>query len=151
MAELAAGKSARPVTFELSIINVDKPPLDFIEIDERLRQFGNQPVVLTRAATFVEKAALFPGCTFIVGVDTITRIGDQRYYGGDAERRDSALQILADAGCRFIVFGRAVDGRFCTLTDLNLPKALYDLCEEVPETEFRSDTSSTLHRAAHRR
>src|SRR3954454_9858325 len=84
MAQIAAERLATPVTYELSITNVDKPPLDFIEISDRLSNLKNEPVLLTRAPTFVEKAELVPGCVFIVGTDTLLRIGDQVYYDGDA-------------------------------------------------------------------
>ena len=37
MAEIASERLGAPTTFELSIANVDKPPLDFIELDDRLQ------------------------------------------------------------------------------------------------------------------
>jgi nicotinamide mononucleotide (NMN) deamidase PncC len=143
MAELAAERLGVPITLELSTTNVDKPPLDFLEIDNRLRQLADFTVLLTRAPTFVEKAAIFPGSTFVVGADTIARIADPAYYGGSAERRDAAIAAVASSGCRFLVFGRDVGGRFVTLTSLDLPSALRMLCEEVPESEFRDDSAST--------
>lgn len=143
MAEIAAQRCGAPVTFELSIVNVDKPTLDFLEIDERLRQFAGQPVLLTRAATFVEKAAITPGAVFVAGVDTIARLGKPQYYDGSVERRDAAIAAIAERGCRFLVFGRVVQDRFCTLSDLDLPNALRALCDEVPPQEFREDISST--------
>jgi nicotinamide mononucleotide (NMN) deamidase PncC len=143
MAEIAARRLGAPVTFELSITNVDKPTLDFLEIDDRLRQFANQPVQLTRAATFAEKAAVFPGATFVVGADTIERLADTRYYGDSHERRDAALAAIGTRGCRFLVFGRVVEQRFQTLEYLSLPSALRGLCDEVPPAEFREDISST--------
>ena len=77
MAEIAAAELGVPVEFEISIVNVDKPPLDFIEIEHRVSQFAPQQLVwLTRAATFEEKSARFPGVTFVVGVDTMRRIAD---------------------------------------------------------------------------
>jgi nicotinamide mononucleotide (NMN) deamidase PncC len=143
MAALAAEKLAAPVTFELSITNVDKPPLDFVEIAGRLEQFAARPVLLTRAATFAEKAALAPGCVFVVGIDTLARIGDERYYGGQAAQRDAAIETIARHGCRFLVFGRAIDGRFANVADVELPVALRRLCDSVPESEFHADLSST--------
>ncbi len=131
------------VAFEISIDNVDKPLLDFIEIDCRRRQFsGRDAVWLTRAGTFVKKAQLFPGATFVVGADTIERIGHQRYYG-DQAALDAAIESIAADGCRFLVFGRVTDGRFRTLDDLRLPETLARLCREVPENTFREDVSST--------
>jgi len=147
MANAAEQLLGQPAVFELSIANVDKWPLDYVDIDERVKQFDHQPLVLTRAATFVEKAKLYPGAMFVVGADTIERIGDAKYYttpNGDPEaNRDAVLGQLGELGCNFLVFGRALDGSFQTLNELDLPRALQQLCEAVPETVFRSDVSST--------
>jgi nicotinamide mononucleotide (NMN) deamidase PncC len=148
MAQIAARRLGSVITFELSITNVDKPPLDFIEIAERLAQFQCENLLLTRAPTFVEKAEIVPGCTFVVGFDTLIRIGDPIYYGGDAAKRDAAIQAIANSACRFLVFGRVLNGKFETLSDVNLPPALRALCDEVPESVFREDVSSTELRRA---
>jgi nicotinamide mononucleotide (NMN) deamidase PncC len=143
MAEAAAEILNCDVAFEISIHNVDKPPLDFIEIDRRLRQFAAAEAVwLTGVPTFVEKTALFPGATFVVGVDTMERIGAQRYYGSPPALATAIAEINA-RGCRFLVFGRTAAGRFRTLTDLQLPSELARLCQGVPEEAFRQDISST--------
>lgn len=143
MAEVAAERLGEKVTFELSILNVDKPPLDFIEIADRLRQFNGRHVLLTRTPRFVEKAQLAPGCTFIVGADTILRIGDPKYYRGGDAARDAAVAAIAAVGCRFLVFGRTLQSHFQTLSDVTIPPLLRQLCDEVPETQFRDDISST--------
>jgi len=146
--KVAADRCNSEVAMELSIVNVDKPTLDFIEIADRLENFGSAPVLLTRAPTFVEKAALVPGSTFVVGADTIARIADEKYYDGNLDKRDSAIAAIASRGCRFLVFGRAVEGRFILPSDLNLPRQLRELCDEVRESEFRCDVSSTELRTA---
>jgi len=143
MAALAAEKLGCPVTFELSITNVDKPPLDFIEIADRVQQFSGDRLLLTRAPRFTDKARLAPGCTFVVGVDTIRRIGDPKYYAGSTTERDAAIAALAAAGCRFLVFGRSTQGTFELLSQANIPASLRSICNEVPESEFREDISST--------
>jgi nicotinamide mononucleotide (NMN) deamidase PncC len=143
MAEVAAKRCGGHVTFELSMMNVDKPPLDFIEIADRLRQFQGEQALLTRAPTFVEKAEIAPGCVFVVGIDTLVRIGDPIYYHDDAARRDAAIESIARSGCRFLVFGRVADGDFRTISDFDVPPVLRQLCDEVPESVFREDVSST--------
>jgi nicotinamide mononucleotide (NMN) deamidase PncC len=148
MAEIAAAHCGMPVTFELSIANVDKPPLDFLELADRLGPLTAHPVLVTRAPTFVEKAQLAPGCTFVVGADTIERIAEPRYYHGAASERDAAIAAISAAGCRFLVFGRLHEGRFQTLASLPLPPALRSLCDEVDESAFRLDISSTQLRGA---
>jgi len=147
MAEIARQKLGVPVDFEISILNVDKPPLDFLEIDRRLRQFAPDQVVwLTRQRTFEEKSARFPGVTFVVGVDTLRRIADPRYHGNDPAAWLAAMERIAERGCRFLVFGRQHEGRFANLADLKLLPPLGDLCREVPAREFRDDVSSTALR-----
>ena len=144
MAEVAGKLLGVQLAYEISIANVDKPPLDFIEIDSRLTQFAASDAVwLTRAPLFVEKAELFPNTTFVVGCDTIERIGQLRYYEGRASAREAAIEQIAAHGCRFLVFGRETAGKFQTLGDLEIPSSLAALCQEVPESVFRQDISST--------
>jgi hypothetical protein len=143
MAEIATQLLGVPVDFEISIENVDKPPLDFTEMEQRATQFAGQTLWFTRAATFERKADLFPGATFIAGTDTIRRIADPRYYGNDPAGAATAIARLAASGCRFLVFGRAAAGRFQSLRELDLPETLSKLCREVPEEQFRADLSST--------
>jgi len=149
MAQIAAEMLGCEVAYELSIENVDKPPLDFLEIRGRASQFlADEALWLTRAPRFVTKAELFPGTTFVVGSDTIARVGQQRYYGGDAAAMHAAIESIASRGCHFLVFGREIDGKFCTLRDLEVPPVLARLCREVPENEFRQDISSSQLRRA---
>ncbi|MBS0210937.1 MAG: hypothetical protein JSS27_18490 [Planctomycetes bacterium] len=144
MATIAARRLGTVPAFELSVTNVDKPALDYLEIERRVSQFGADDAVwLTCAPTFVEKSGLFPGATFVVGADTIERIAAPRYYGNDQAATDRALATLAQRRCRFLVFGRTCEGRFQGLDELRLPQALRALCIGVPESDFRNDVSST--------
>lgn len=166
MAELAAARLGRPVEHEISIVNVEKPPLDFWEMESRAAQFGSEETLwLTAAPTFVEKARQFPGATFVVGADTIVRIGQPKYYSDSLGLRDRAIDELAELGIRFLVFCRATTAatskagtasnsgtrELRRLGDLGLPPALLALCEEVPPEEFRRDVSSTELRSRARR
>jgi len=150
MARSASERLGLPVAYELSITNVDKPPLDFCELYRRLDQICREDqeaqIVLTAAPTFREKAQLLPGCTFVVGADTIQRIADPRYYEGSQQQRDAAIHEIAHLGCRFLVYGRELAGQFRVLRDIDLPTALQELCDEVPADEFREDISSTALR-----
>jgi hypothetical protein len=147
MAEIAQDLLHGPVALEISIANVDKPPLDYAEIERRLGQFApEQTTYLTRAATFEEKSRLFPGATFVVGVDTLRRIAAPQYYGGNVPACHRAVERIASRGCRFLVFGRAMGIGFVRLTDLELPDALRAICREVLPDVFREDISSTTIR-----
>ncbi len=144
MAQVAAEMLAAPVEFELSILNVDKPFLDFTEIAERVAQFTpGTRIWLSRAARFEEKARLFPGVTFVVGADTMARIAQMRYYGGQPSACEAAIARIAAHGSRFLVFGRVAEGKFTSLADLDLPESLRRLAREVRETAFRDDICST--------
>jgi len=144
MAEAAQELLGLPVHWELSVLNPDKPPLDYLEIERRTGQFdAHQTVWLTRAATFEEKSRLFPGVTFLVGVDTLRRIAQVRYYADTPAACQAALQRIADRGCRFLVFGRNLGTGFMGLGDLELPETLRSICREVPAERFREDVSST--------
>ena len=144
MAAVAAQRLGNDVTYEICIKNVDKPPLNFHDMQQRRSQFDAREVWLTNTPTFVEKARAFGAVTFIVGTDTISRIADPKYYPGGAMK--GAVDELARIGCGFLVFGRKEDQHFVTLNDLKLPRKLRALCEGVDETEFRSDLSSSFIR-----
>lgn len=149
MGDLAEDMLGRQIEFEISLENVDKSRLDIAAAARRLEQFPpHQPVWLTRTARFAEKAACFPGATFVVGADTICRIADPDYYQQDVRARDAAIAHLAAHACRFLVFGRLLKTDFCTLSNIELPPALLELCREVPESRFREDLSSTQLRIA---
>jgi len=148
LAEAASASSGRATTLEVSVVNVDKPPLDVDEVVRRVAQFrGRWDVVLTRAPTFVEKGRLFPGATFVVGWDTAVRLVEPRYYGGP-EAMAAGLEELRGCGCRFIVGGRLVDGAFRTLDDIVMDARWRDMFEAIPEDLFRADVSSTALRAS---
>lgn len=129
--------------YELSVANVDKPFLDYREIEQRLAQF-DRPVWLTRLPTFIEKARRFRNATFVVGIDTLVRIAHPRYYGSRG-LRDEALTELAGYGARYLVFGREMDGGFKVLEDVagELPDALLALTTGVDAETFSSPVSST--------
>ncbi|MFN3236381.1 MAG: CinA family protein [Pseudomonadales bacterium] len=143
MRRLAEQHLQQTVHFELSVDNVDKPPLDFFDMRDRQILLDHAPLAFTRAATFVEKSALCPGATFVIGIDTLTRIDDIKYYHHSAADKEEALQTLASRGHQFLVFGRLVNDRFQGVHDVALSDTLRAMCREIPESEFRLDISST--------
>ena len=137
------------VVFELSVFNVDKPPLARAEIDRRVAQFaGRGTAVLTRAPTFRDKATLFPNCTFVVGWDTAVRLVEPGYYGGDEAEMARALTAIRHLGCRFLVAGRVHAGVFRSPAEIRMPEGLESLVSPIPEAAFRYDLSSTELRLA---
>ncbi|HEY2444231.1 MAG TPA: hypothetical protein VGI20_00645, partial [Rhizomicrobium sp.] len=104
LARVAEELRQQPLAFEISVTNVDKPPLAGETVRHRVAQFAwKSPVELTRAPTFVEKSRLFPGTTFVVGADTAERLFWPKYYGDDEARMHMALEEIASSGGSFLV------------------------------------------------
>ena len=141
--EAAERRLQGPVCYELPVVNAEKPGLNAAEVLRRLSQFDDAAVVLTAAATFVDKAALLPDVTFVVGIDTAARIINTRFYGGDLRELNRCLELIRAAGCRFLVAGRWIAGRFQTLSEIGLPPRHAGLFDELSADEFRCDLSST--------
>eukprot|EP01138_Halocafeteria_seosinensis_P002549 gb/GECG01002607.1/.p1 GENE.gb/GECG01002607.1/~~gb/GECG01002607.1/.p1 ORF type:complete len:537 (+),score=49.80 gb/GECG01002607.1/:1-1611(+) len=132
-APLADSKQKDRVIFELSATNVDKPPLGWDGLMQRVRQFAFRnersrcvlhgsglqrpetdddtvwPVLVTAAPRFIEKARLLPNCYFVVGYDTAERLINPKYYDNSRDEMIGALIEMRRLGCRFIVAARAAD------------------------------------------
>ncbi|MBT4887183.1 MAG: hypothetical protein HON07_08215, partial [Planctomycetaceae bacterium] len=147
MAHLAEEIAERPVEWELSVSNVDKPMLDYIEILRRAEQFKGKRLWLSRAPTFIEKIQAFPQSTFVMGADTYRRLTDLKYYGGSQQQLHSAMQTICRKARGLIVFGRVQNGEFENPADFNVPTLLREVTYFVSEREFRIDISSSHIRA----
>lgn len=135
--------------FELSIANMDKPRLDLLTIEERLQGFckmadnGGDEVYyvwVTNAPSFIEKAGLFPRTTFIVGFDTIRRIGDPA-YGMDLRE---VARKFKERRITFRVCGRTDGDTFWNNLNMIAPE-IGEFC--TLQDGFRNDGSSTAIRA----
>jgi len=145
LARVAEELRQQPLAFEISVTNVDKPPLAGETVRHRLAQFAwKSPVELTRAPTFLEKSRLFPETTFVIGADTAERLVAPKYYGDDELRMHEALEEIANSGSSFLVAVRIdAAGRVRALSDIPVPRRYADLFTEIPEHRFRVDTSSS--------
>src|SRR4029077_20919800 len=104
LARVAEELRQQPLAFEISVTNVDKPPLAGETVRHRIAQFAwKLPVELTRAPTFLEKSRLFPSATFVIGADTAERLVAPKYYGDDEARMHDALEGIANSGGCFLV------------------------------------------------
>jgi hypothetical protein len=146
MAIVAQEIAEQPLDFELSVTNVDKPSLDYLEMQSRAAQFADRSLWFTRAATFVEKLDIFPEGTFVMGADTYVRLADPKYYGGSVEATDRAVQRITRQARGLIVFGREHNGVFEDPSRLDVPPALRAVTTFVSQREFRMDISSTALR-----
>lgn len=150
LAEVAASLMGFVAAFELAIVNADKPPLTAEEVRRRITSFAWQaPLLLSRAATFSEKAELFPGVVFVVGADTAERIVQPRFYGDSEEQLARAMNGIRERGCRFLVAGRVnPKGDYVHLDNLDIPDPYRDLFDAIPAERFRVDLCSTQLRNA---
>ncbi|KAF3326633.1 Cytidylyltransferase-like protein [Carex littledalei] len=131
--------------FEISAINADKPPLSVNEINRRVDQFrkAGKNVIISNQPYFYKKAELFPGSAFVIGADTVIRLVNPKYYGGDYNKMIEILLDCKRTGTTFLVGGRKVDGIFKVLGDIEIPEELRDMFVSIPEDKFRVDISST--------
>jgi len=153
MARAASNILNRPVSFELSAANVDKPPLGPTLTLERMAQFaGRWRVYASNAPTFLLKARLFSGAVFVVGYDTARRILQPRYYQNSQDKLMEALSEIQELGSLFLVAGRAdEEGIFRHIQDLSIPSKFEDLFRPIPSSLFRHDISSTKLRQTRQR
>ena len=139
--------SGQPGYFELAAVNADKPALPYGVVVQRARQFSTAPhLIVTRAPRFVDKAALMPGSTFVLGYDTVKRLLDAKYYPSGSV--DEMLTTIRTHQCRFIVAGRIDSaGVFHTFDVTTVPAQWRALFTAIDERTFRNDVSSTALRA----
>ena len=125
---------------ELSVTNVDKPPLTIIDVERRLLQLkGRHKAILTSAPTFAEKAELFPGAWFAMGYDTAIRLLSPEYHSNVS----AMLKRFQDLETRFVVAGRLHKGEFQGLEGMSIPSGFAALFISIPAALFREDISST--------
>lgn len=145
LAEVAATYARQPVSFELSIVNVDKQPLDSRAVADRVGQFRwHSAVEVTRAPTFLEKSRLFPSTLFVLGADTLIRLFDERYYASQVGGLDATFAEIASHGCRFLVAARPDEsGRVWSIADVSIPSQWRPLFDAIPTDRLCSSESSS--------
>lgn len=137
------------VQYELSVKNADKLPLDYFDLNHRLNQFAPDEVVLTNLPHFFNKAKHLNtngGVSFVVGIDTFTRIIQPKYYH-TGEQLDDVINFFIASGTKFLVFGRSVENKFRTIKDLSIPDGLRQRCQQVDAMQFQCDVSSSTLRS----
>jgi len=139
-----------PIALEIAVRNVDKPPVDDIDLHDRITSIAQTPgmesvpVWLTRFPRFADKSDFFRGVTFVVGTDTLKRIAMGLYYQDAIASTQAAIDRLVANGCRFLCFARANDKGEIEPPEMHdLPDALRQIVDFIPDSEFRDDISST--------
>lgn len=150
IARLGMEKTGEKPTFEISIENPDKPPLDYIDIEERFARISAEchcakpplpyeNIIFTRLPLFKQKMEAFPSHTFIMGADTAIRWCDEKY--GNAFEN---LEVLDKTGCRVIITERV--GYSClplssVITNWDYfnrtKRSIRNKIEFVPESEYK--------------
>lgn len=153
MARAASHLLDRPVAFELSAVNVDKPPIPPNVVMKRIAQFaGRHPIYVSNAPTYVQKSRLYPGATFIIGYDTAIRLFVTKYYNDSQQEMEAAMDEFSERDCSFLVAGRVNEsGEYRSLADVAVPDQYQHLFQAIPEKHFRMDISSSEIRAQRNR
>ena len=140
--KIAEERTRMPATFEISIGNVEKTLLSYFEIHKVLDQFKpDDRWALTNAPTFADKARIFKDSTFILGIDTLIRMFDEKFYGDQKQMLES-IDLFNANDVNFIVFGRKIGDIYKTLDQVSIPTSIADRFQGIPESEFRLDISS---------
>ncbi len=138
--ELASKQLGMPVVYEISVTNVDKGKIDYIEIENRVEGLKDNPVLVTNAAKYIEKARLFPGRTILAGIDSITRLFDLKYYDNKEENLLKVIEEFKELGTTFLVAPRMIDGVINTLVVDDFSRGL---CFPLTEMPKNLDVSSS--------
>lgn len=129
--------------FELSLTNSDKGDIPINEVKDRVKpilELGFN-LIVTKAPTFAQKACLFPHTSFMVGIDTLIRIDDPKYYLDNSDIRNFVLRrMLAVDHCRFLTFPR--DGK--SLKDYNLSQTILHMTSEATDFVNNNISSSDI-------
>lgn len=99
-----------PVFYELSICNSYKPSMDYVDLENRYKQFTNDgwrnSVILTKAPRFVDKVNLLKQyfnpkeIIIVLGADTWERVYDATAH------KNGDIKFFEDNNVKFLVFGR---------------------------------------------
>lgn len=104
----------KPV-LEISIANVDKPSLDYLEIEKRVNALDTFDVLLTNQPRLINKIKTIHEAypekklTFILGHDTWQRFLHPK-YDGSQEEINAAVDFIKSIDVKFLVFSRNGEG-----------------------------------------
>jgi cytidyltransferase-like protein len=146
--------------YELCVVNIDKAPLSFDDIQQKISSFDSRPVVLTNAPLFTDKNKLFPGISYVIGIDTAIRLINPKYTYGDADLMIENIMNMTFNNTKFYVssrlFGNAniskdfplklKDDELLRLTDIMLyiPNILQKYFIEITDDKYTHLSSSAL-------
>lgn len=99
----------------ISTNHPEKGQLDKEEAIRRLSQFyALGPVILyNQSGMYIDMAAMFKGCSFIIGVDVLKKLFSGKYLGESEEREsniEAMMQKILSYGTKFYIVGRNLKG-----------------------------------------
>jgi phosphopantetheine adenylyltransferase len=145
--QAVTAKTGNSVTLSIAKDNADKGTIDLetmkARVDEIRKNLPEISVQCSDPALFTDKAIKNPFSTFIVGMDTLNRILDPKYYNdSEIEMLLSLKHIIINCKCKFLIFQRQG-----SVPPEKLPKGLGHGFELIPESMYADDgTSSTAIR-----
>ena len=153
LARVAEELRQQPLAFEISVTNVDKPPLAGETVQTPARAIRLEVAGRTHeSADLPRKVALVSEARRLWSA-RIRRSGWLRrnIMAMTKLRMHVALEEIASSGSSFLVAVRIdAAGRVRALNDIPVPRRYADLFTEIPEHVFRVDTSSSEIRARRR-
>ena len=150
LARVAEELRQQPLAFEISVTNVDKPPLAGQDGEKPARAIRVEIAGRTHASTNLPREVA------LVSEDHVcdrrghsgAAVVAPKYYGDDEVQMHVVLDEIASSGASFLMaVRRDAAGRVRALNDIPVPRRYVDLFTEIPEHQFRFDTSSSEVRA----
>lgn len=142
LAREASRYTGKRVWLELSVINPDKPRLDFVTISDRIQNMSEAVLendflagyIISACPLFVDKINHYKKPIFVVGGDTIDRISNGNY--GDLSV-ESCTTLYHTAGVKFL-YGQRKG------LDLKIRDSLKPICYELKEYQDNGESSSKI-------
>ncbi|KRX05559.1 hypothetical protein PPERSA_12737 [Pseudocohnilembus persalinus] len=137
---------------EMAIKNADKGEIDYSEVKKRIDQVfqtdNNLQLIVSCKSLFIEKTQFLHDSHMILGIDTLKRLVDKKYYGNCDEQKLITLSEFVRKGIKFFTFPRFNEEKQQVEKMEHyiqtIPKFIHELTEEFQD--FRNDISSTAIR-----
>ena len=138
-------KQTHPINFEIAVNNIDKPFMDYFHMHERTSTIRHKlrsqkwsgDVYFTNMPRFFDKSQYFKNCQFIIGIDTLIRMGHNS--------SGTMIDLMCNKyNTHFFCFPRKTLGRLLGQKDLphDFPKTLLNNTVFAPES-ISIETAST--------
>lgn len=141
-AEAFTEATGKRTVFEITAVPPHKAALSVQECLQRAKLLqGYDRVFSVGNSLYLDKARTYPGMPLVLGADAVVRMLDPKWGVNTKE----LLREFKELGTKFYVFGRKIDDKFVSGTDIvnNLPDELSKYGYLFNSLEGRWDISST--------